>query len=368
MIRILDNAPLGLSVGSTQRKCIAIPAAAVVSTLGSLAGGFLGSSSTSKTNATNLKIAREANEMNYKMFQEGNAFNAEQAQIDRDWNTASAIRSRLEQAGYNPQMVDSPTGQTSAEASSASANPAIAPSMQRDDSWQRSVDQFANLMSVSANSELSRQQAITEAQSRIARIDQMYAKTNLDKEQKRNIELMRSYNIQSLEAAIARDNAQSHLFEQQSSEVNKRIELADLDVKLKQYNLSNILPKQLEKLNQEIKESVARVEQGYTTAESAARQAVASMMQASAAKYNADTQRSLVEATADEIDSRISINSYLAPSEYYRNVSTGYGSVRSIPFANDYHYPKFFTPDGVDAPMYRRTQRPIKRHSISKQK
>lgn len=73
--------------------------------LGNVLGGIFGSKSQSSANKTNLQINRE-----------NNAFNAEQAQINRDWteslwnksntyNSAVSQRQRLEQAGLNPYLM-----------------------------------------------------------------------------------------------------------------------------------------------------------------------------------------------------------------------------------------------------------------------
>lgn len=73
--------------------------------LGNVLGGIFGSKSQSSANKTNLQINRE-----------NNAFNAEQAQINRDWteslwnksntyNSAVSQRRRLEDAGLNPYLM-----------------------------------------------------------------------------------------------------------------------------------------------------------------------------------------------------------------------------------------------------------------------
>lgn len=73
-----------------------------------IAGGqALGNAfSTMATNHTNKKIARETNEMAYKMFTEANSFNREMAldmfNLENAYNDPRAVRERLEAAGYNP--------------------------------------------------------------------------------------------------------------------------------------------------------------------------------------------------------------------------------------------------------------------------
>ena len=70
-----------------------------VQAVGNFASNLIG-------NKTNKKLVRETNAQNYKMFQEQNAFNREMAfdmmQYENAYNDPSAVRERLEAAGYNP--------------------------------------------------------------------------------------------------------------------------------------------------------------------------------------------------------------------------------------------------------------------------
>lgn len=84
--------------------------------LGSIAGGLLGVGSSSMQNAQNRQNVRETNQMNYKINQMNNQFNERMAMQQRDfqenmwnkenaYNTASAQRQRLEDAGLNPYLM-----------------------------------------------------------------------------------------------------------------------------------------------------------------------------------------------------------------------------------------------------------------------
>lgn len=84
--------------------------------LGSIAGGLLGIGATANQNATNRQNVRETNQMNYKINQMNNQFNERMALQQRNWqenmwnkenayNTASAQRQRLEEAGLNPYLM-----------------------------------------------------------------------------------------------------------------------------------------------------------------------------------------------------------------------------------------------------------------------
>ena len=83
---------------------------------GSLAGGLLGAGSSVVQNSQNRQNVRETNQMNYKINQMNNQFNERMAIQQRNWqenmwnkenayNTASAQRQRLEEAGLNPYLM-----------------------------------------------------------------------------------------------------------------------------------------------------------------------------------------------------------------------------------------------------------------------
>ena len=84
--------------------------------LGSIAGGLLGIGSSAIQNSQNKQNVRETNQMNYKINQMNNQFNERMAIQQRNWqenmwnkenayNTASAQRQRLEEAGLNPYLM-----------------------------------------------------------------------------------------------------------------------------------------------------------------------------------------------------------------------------------------------------------------------
>lgn len=84
--------------------------------LGSIAGGILGVGSSVIQNSQNRQNVRETNQMNYKINHMNNQFNERMAIQQRNWqenmwnkenayNTASAQRQRLEEAGLNPYLM-----------------------------------------------------------------------------------------------------------------------------------------------------------------------------------------------------------------------------------------------------------------------
>lgn len=82
----------------------------------SIAGGLLGIGASSVQNSQNRQNVQETNRMNYKINQMNNQFNERMAIQQRNWqenmwnkenayNTASAQRQRLEEAGLNPYLM-----------------------------------------------------------------------------------------------------------------------------------------------------------------------------------------------------------------------------------------------------------------------
>lgn len=84
--------------------------------LGSIVGGLFNAGSSVIQNSQNRQNVRETNQMNYKINQMNNQFNERMAMQQRSWqenmwnkenayNTASAQRQRLEEAGLNPFLM-----------------------------------------------------------------------------------------------------------------------------------------------------------------------------------------------------------------------------------------------------------------------
>lgn len=83
---------------------------------GSVLGGLFGAGASSIQNGQNRQNVQETNKMNYKINQMNNQFNERMAIQQRNWqedmwnkentyNTASAQRQRLEEAGLNPYLM-----------------------------------------------------------------------------------------------------------------------------------------------------------------------------------------------------------------------------------------------------------------------
>jgi hypothetical protein len=154
--KVINNNNIGQSLNSLNQKRVIDPFfGSVVSAGSSLIGGAInsifGSASQRRENARN----RAHQELMLKKQQEYNdKINAE----NREWTTESNVRSRIEQAGYNPYLYN---GQASANAvnsnSAGSASPESAPAT-FDPSFGQSLQNAGNSFVQSYNSIVSANQ------------------------------------------------------------------------------------------------------------------------------------------------------------------------------------------------------------------
>ena len=136
--------------------------------LGSITGGLLGIGSSVIQNFQNRQNVQETNQMNYKINQMNNQFNERMAMQQRDfqermwnkeneYNTASAQRQRLEDAGLNPYLTmnggSAGTAQSAGPgASASSAGSAVMQPFQADFSGIQQAYRFCFSVSGSASS------------------------------------------------------------------------------------------------------------------------------------------------------------------------------------------------------------------------
>ena len=159
--------------------------------LGSIAGGLFGAGASSMQNAQNRQNVRETNQMNYKINQMNNQFNERMAIQQRNWqanmwnkenayNTASAQRQRLEEAGLNPYLMmnggSAGVAQSAgAGASASSASPAVMQPFQADYSGIGSsignVFQYELMQSEKSQLQGARQLADAKAMEVLSNID-----------------------------------------------------------------------------------------------------------------------------------------------------------------------------------------------------
>lgn len=159
--------------------------------LGSLAGGLLGVGSSVIQNSQNRQNVRETNQMNYKINQMNNQFNERMAMQQRDfqenmwnkenaYNTASAQRQRLEEAGLNPYLMMNGGSAGTAQsvgtgASASSAGSAVMQPFQADYSGIGSsignIFQYELLQSEKSQLQGARQLADAKAMETLSNID-----------------------------------------------------------------------------------------------------------------------------------------------------------------------------------------------------
>lgn len=129
IIRYVQISSLGHPYGNLRKCDIFGIGASVSGTMGALAN----ITSTELTNQANREIARETNETQIKIHEDDRAFNAEEAEKTRQWNSEQAVMERRKEAGLNivnPEGFSGGSGGSSATASAPSAPQLVTPTMQ----------------------------------------------------------------------------------------------------------------------------------------------------------------------------------------------------------------------------------------------
>lgn len=100
------NHPLGVPIGTSQRKFIIDPhiAGSMITGGVDLLGSLLGFGSNKSANEANIAMQRETNAQNYKMFQEQLQYNTDMWNKTNEYNDPSAQMKRLKEAGLNPYL------------------------------------------------------------------------------------------------------------------------------------------------------------------------------------------------------------------------------------------------------------------------
>lgn len=204
---------------------------------GDLLGGLFGKHNTDKTN-----------EMNYKIMQEQNKFNAEQAQKLRDWQqkmyemygTASAKANDLRAAGLNAKLGDvSPSGNVGSGAAATAAESAqIAPFDYSfiGDAASSGVNAFNSTRSVSSSVALQKSQENVNESVK-----------GVNEAQKGLIESQND--MQKMTYKFAQDTYQNRLLQEQFKAELQNWQGFDAmyDARLKAFSLYNVMPQEVEK-------------------------------------------------------------------------------------------------------------------------
>ena len=92
--------------------------------VGSVISGAIGAKTTADTNKTNLKINQMNNDFNAREAQKARDFQLDMWNRENEYNSASAARKRLEDAGYNPYMSDAQAGTATGTSGTSAATAA----------------------------------------------------------------------------------------------------------------------------------------------------------------------------------------------------------------------------------------------------
>ena len=148
--------------------------AAIVGAGSSLLGGLLGNKSQSNANKTNFQIARETNAANQQLAEKQNQWNIDQWNRENEYNTASAQKQRLLDAGMNPYWSSVSPGTAQNIQSAPMANQQMA--------HVEKEDALANAIPNAANSAFNAIMQGATAKKALAEADSAEAKANLDKQ------------------------------------------------------------------------------------------------------------------------------------------------------------------------------------------
>ena len=148
--------------------------AALVGAGSSLVGGLFGQKSQSDANKTNLQIARETNAANQQLAEKQNQWNIDQWNRDNEYNTASAQKQRLIDAGMNPMMGEVTPGTAEFVQSAPLANQQMA-HVEKEDALAKAIPDAANSAFNAIMQGATAKKALAEA-------DSAEAKANLDKQ------------------------------------------------------------------------------------------------------------------------------------------------------------------------------------------
>ena len=233
----LGSAGTGASVGGLAGGVPGALVGGALGAVGSLIGGLFGKSSTNSTN-----------KMNYRIMQEQNAFNAQEAKKNRDWQemmyrmfgTSSAKANDMRAAGLNPLLGDvSASGNVGSGASATAAE--SAQMMPTDYSF---VGDAANQGLAAYNSTRSVDASVSLQKS------QENVNKSIEGVNEAHKGLLESQNdMQKMTYKFALDTYQNRLLQEQF-----KAELANwqgfdamYDARLKAFSLYNVMPQEVEK-------------------------------------------------------------------------------------------------------------------------
>lgn len=182
---------------------------------------------TAMTNAANKEIADQANETAIAIHESDKQFNAEQAQINREWNSEQAVVKRRQEAGLNVAVTGQNgsgggiTGGGSTSAVAPSAPQLQVPQMQAPDIGSM-VDSAINLAKLPSDISQTKQN-IKESEERAKNLEQQTENAKLQADFQRIINKYKPEefraNIDSLISNIGLQKAQTELTDAERNQV-----------------------------------------------------------------------------------------------------------------------------------------------------
>lgn len=210
---------------------------AAISAGANILGGLFGLKGANDANRQNLEIARQQNELNYRMFQEQNEVTDRRIAQELAYNAPTQQRQRLEEAGLNPALAmgNISTGTMTAQTSATPA-PAAGANMQ--------------------NAMLGLQQGVSDAGRNIVDTYMQTKQSELMDAQKANIEANTASTIAQNKFIDERSRAEIATAVAQKANIEANTEKTKADTDLSRLNakaIETMTPLEAQKLTGEIK-------------------------------------------------------------------------------------------------------------------
>ena len=300
--------------------------AAILAVGSALINGLSSLFGQSSANRANLQIARETNAQNYKMFQEQLGWTESMWNANNEYNTPAAQAERFKQAGFNPylMMTEGANSGNADTVSTPSPNPAVTGAPMQsvwNDHGQISeiINNIGSLIDLKTRAKKNQRE--------IHNLEKSGQLT--DAEAQRN--LSESKRIEALiEPTVKQLYSQVGLNDAAQLEKVESANLLRMQSNLAKYDLDNIRPAQLKKLNEEIDLVVANAHLTRRNIDKVASDIARNFAEANNLNASAESTRYLKYLIGDELATRSSLNLYNAQPEYEVNEEVGNPQVYQV--------------------------------------
>ena len=300
--------------------------AAIVALGGALVNGFLSFFGQSSANKANLQIARETNAQNYKMFQEQLGWTESMWNANNQYNTPTAQAERFRQAGFNPylMMTEGANSGNADTVSTPSPNPAVTGAPMQsvwNDRGQVSeiINNIGSLIDLKTRAKKNQQEIRNLEKS--GQLTDAEAQRNLS--ESKRIEALIDPTVKQLYSEVG-------LNESAQLEKIESANLLRMQTNLAKYDLDNIRPAQLRKLNEEIDLVVANTHLTRRNIDKVGSEIARNFAEANNLNASAESTRYLKYLIGDELATRSSLNMYNAQPEYEINEEVGNPQVYQV--------------------------------------